>query len=56
MQQRSRWAKGHFQLVYSRQHCPLLASQLSWPMRLLYCSTVYSYIVCCISTPFFQST
>ena len=24
-------------------------------MRLLYCSAVYSYIVCCVSTPFFQS-
>jgi cellulose synthase/poly-beta-1,6-N-acetylglucosamine synthase-like glycosyltransferase len=56
MQQRSRWAKGHFQIVYSREHCPLLSSKLSWPMRLLYCSAVYSYIVCCISTPFFQST
>lgn len=47
--------QGHFQIVYSREHYPLLEKKLPWHMRLLYCSAVYSYIVCCVATPYFQS-
>ena len=28
-QQRSRWCKGHFQIIFNKEHCPLLQSKLS---------------------------
>ncbi|KAK9803849.1 hypothetical protein WJX73_008180 [Symbiochloris irregularis] len=52
-QQRSRWCKGHFQIIFNRQHCPLLQSQLSPFMRMYYASGVWSYVVGAVSTPFF---
>ncbi len=45
--------QGHFQIMFSWQHCPLLQSKLSWPMRIMYSSGVWSYIVGAISTPTF---
>ena len=39
--------------MFSYQHCPLLQSKLSWPMRIMYSSGVWSYIVGAISTPTF---
>ena len=32
-QQRSRWCKGHYQVIFSRQHCPLLQRRLSFLMK-----------------------
>ncbi|KAK9804363.1 hypothetical protein WJX72_009368 [[Myrmecia] bisecta] len=52
-QQRSRWCKGHFQMVLSREHCPLFQRKLSLGMKILYCSGVWSYIVGAITTPTF---
>ena len=45
--------QGHFQVVLSRQHCPLLQRKLGWFDRVLYCSGVYSYVVGAITTPTF---
>ncbi len=45
--------QGHFQIMFSYQHCPLFQSKLSWPMRIMYSSGVWSYIVGAISTPTF---
>ena len=36
-QQRSRWCKGHFQIVFGPRN-PMLQKELSWPMRIMYCS------------------
>ena len=47
------WLQGHFQVVFSRAHCPLLQRKLSFLHRLLYCSGVFSYIVGAITTPTF---
>ncbi|KAK9904260.1 hypothetical protein WJX75_007984 [Coccomyxa subellipsoidea] len=52
-QQRSRWAKGHFQIVLSNEHCPLFQKDLSWFQRLMYCSGVWSYVVGAITAPMF---
>jgi endoglucanase len=52
-QQRSRWAKGHFQIVFSKNN-PLLQKELSWGMRVLYCSGVWSYFVGAVTTPLFM--
>ncbi|KAK9828913.1 hypothetical protein WJX72_002766 [[Myrmecia] bisecta] len=52
-QQRSRWCKGHFQIVLSNEHCPLFQKELSWFMRFMFCSGVWSYIVGAITTPMF---
>lgn len=46
-------AQGHFQIMFSWQHCPLFQRRLSWAMRILYSSGVWSYIVGAISTPTF---
>jgi hypothetical protein len=35
LQQRSRWAKGHFQVFFSR-HCPLFHPKLNMLQRVLY--------------------
>ena len=32
-QQRSRWCKGHYQVIFSRRHCPLLQRRLSFLMK-----------------------
>ena len=45
--------QGHFQIILNRQHCPLLQKDLSIPMRIMYASGVWSYVVGAISTPFF---
>lgn len=47
------FVQGHFQIMFNRDHCPLFQKRLSWPMRILYCSGVWSYIVNSISTPLF---
>ena len=39
--------------MFNRDHCPLLQSRLSWPMRIMYMSGVWSYIVGAIATPLF---
>ncbi|DBB00628.1 TPA: hypothetical protein ACH3X3_002312 [Trebouxia sp. C0006] len=52
-QQRSRWCKGHFQIAMNKERCPLLQKRLSWGMRILYMSGVWSYIVGLTSTPTF---
>ena len=46
-------SQGHFQIMFSWQHCPLFQRKLSWIMRILYSSGVWSYIVGAISTPTF---
>ena len=45
--------QGHFQIVLSRRHSPLMIRGLSPFMRILYCSGVWSYIVGAITTPLF---
>lgn len=45
--------QGHFQIVLSRRHSPLLIRGLSPFMRILYCSGVWSYVVGAITTPLF---
>jgi hypothetical protein len=52
-QQRSRWCKGHFQIVFGPKN-PLLQKELSWPMRIMYCSGVWSYFVGAMTTPLFM--
>lgn len=45
--------QGHFQVVLSRKHCPLFHRGLSFGMRIMYCSGVWSYIVGALTTPTF---
>lgn len=45
--------QGHFQIVLSRRHSPLMIRGLSPFMRIMYCSGVWSYIVGAITTPLF---
>ncbi|KAK9826822.1 hypothetical protein WJX81_004238 [Elliptochloris bilobata] len=52
-QQRSRWAKGHFQMILSNQHCPLFQRELPWWERVMYCTGVWSYLVGAVTTPVF---
>ena len=52
-QQRSRWCKGHFQIVFGPKN-PMLQKELSWPMRIMYCSGVWSYFVGAMTTPLFM--
>ncbi len=47
------WLQGHFQIALNRERCPLLQKRLSWGMRILYMSGVWSYIVGLTSTPTF---
>ena len=47
------WLQGHFQIAMNRERCPLLQKRLSWGMRILYMSGVWSYIVGLTSTPTF---
>ena len=50
-QQRSRWAKGHFQIVFHPAHNPLLQAGLPFRDRLLYCSGVWCYLVSALTIP-----
>lgn len=50
MQQRSRWAKGHFQLFYSNS-CPLFDRGLPVLHRIFACSSIWSYVTCALTTP-----
>lgn len=53
-QQRSRWAKGHFQVFFSRGHNPTIGSGskgLSWLMRWMYGSVILSYFSAFLGTP-----
>jgi endoglucanase len=52
-QQRSRWCKGHFQIMLSSDHCPLFQQGLPPFQRLMYCTGVWSYVVGAITTPMF---
>jgi cellulose synthase/poly-beta-1,6-N-acetylglucosamine synthase-like glycosyltransferase len=52
-QQRSRWTKGHFQIMFNPKVSPLFQTKLSPYMRMMYCSGVWSYMVAAISTPTF---
>ncbi|KAK9842280.1 hypothetical protein WJX81_004432 [Elliptochloris bilobata] len=52
-QQRSRWCKGHFQILFNFEHCPLFQRRLSIFMRIMYMSGVWAYIVGALSTPTF---
>ena len=45
--------QGHFQIMFSKQHCPLFQPRLSFFMKILFCSGVWSYIVGAVSTPTF---
>ena len=47
--------QGHFQIVFSTEHCPLFQRNLPWFQRLMYCSGVWSYIVGAITTPVFNA-
>ncbi len=48
-------AQGHFQIVFSGEHCPLFQKDLNLFQRLMYCSGVWSYIVGAITTPVFNA-
>ena len=39
-QQRSRWCKGHFQIIFNKQHCPLTQSKLSVRALIIYSSII----------------
>ena len=45
--------QGHFQIMFSWQHCPLFQWKLPVFMRIMYCSGVWNYITGAISTPLF---
>ena len=49
------WLQGHFQIVFSGEHCPLFQRDLPWFQRIMYCSGVWSYIVGAITTPVFNA-
>ncbi|KAI7842235.1 hypothetical protein COHA_004148 [Chlorella ohadii] len=49
-QQRSRWAKGHFQVFFSK-HNPVFARGLSPLMRWMYGTVILSYFSAFLSTP-----
>ena len=39
--------------MFNKTHCPLTQQRLSFFMKVLYCSGVWSYVVGAISTPTF---
>ena len=45
--------QGHFQIMFNPKVSPLFQRKLSWPMRIMYCSGVWSYLIGAISTPTF---
>ncbi|KAK9863564.1 hypothetical protein WJX84_010744, partial [Apatococcus fuscideae] len=52
-QQRSRWCKGHFQIVMSSEHTPLFMDGLTFFQRFLYLTGVWAYVVGALTTPMF---
>jgi cellulose synthase/poly-beta-1,6-N-acetylglucosamine synthase-like glycosyltransferase len=54
-QQRSRWTKGHFQIIMNRKYCPLFRAKLDWLSRMLYVSGVWSYVINAVTTPIFMA-
>jgi cellulose synthase/poly-beta-1,6-N-acetylglucosamine synthase-like glycosyltransferase len=52
-QQKSRWCKGHFQVLFHSDHCPVFQHDLSWLQRVMYLQGVWSYIVGSLCTPTF---
>lgn len=46
-------SQGHFQIIFNPKRCPLFQRKLSIPMRLMYCSGVWSYCVGAMTTPTF---
>ncbi|KAK9814697.1 hypothetical protein WJX72_010067 [[Myrmecia] bisecta] len=52
-QQRSRWSKGHFQMMFSWIHCPLFQRRLPFGLRLMYVSGCWSYVITALATPTF---
>lgn len=53
-QQRSRWTKGHFQIMLSRKYCPLFRPKLPLFSRFMYCTGVWAYCVNALLTPIFM--
>ena len=45
--------QGHFQIMFSKAHCPLNQPRLSFFMKMMFMSGVWSYIVGAVSTPTF---
>ena len=45
--------QGHFQIMFNPKVSPLFQKKLSWGMRILYSSGVWSYLCAAISTPTF---
>jgi hypothetical protein len=39
--------------MFSRQYCPLTQAKLSWFMRIMYCSGVWSYVVGALTAPLY---
>ena len=52
-QQRSRWTKGHFQIIFNPRHNPLFQRGLPLFDRLMYCSGTWCYFVGAVTTPTF---
>ena len=50
-QQRSRWTKGHFQIIFNPLRNPLFQRGLPLFDRLMYCSGTWCYFVGAVSTP-----
>lgn len=54
-QQRSRWTKGHFQIIFNPRRNPLFQAGLPIFDRLMYCSGTWCYFVGALTTPFFAA-
>ena len=54
-QQRSRWTKGHFQIIFNPRRNPLFQRGLPLFDRLMYCSGTWCYLIGAITTPFFAA-
>ncbi|KAK9908885.1 hypothetical protein WJX75_004221 [Coccomyxa subellipsoidea] len=52
-QQRSRWTKGHFQIILNPARTPLFQWRLRLFDRIMYCSGCWSYTVGAVTTPVF---
>eukprot|EP01023_Acetabularia_acetabulum_P067704 TRINITY_DN939_c0_g1_i1.p1 TRINITY_DN939_c0_g1~~TRINITY_DN939_c0_g1_i1.p1 ORF type:complete len:1224 (-),score=215.19 TRINITY_DN939_c0_g1_i1:956-4627(-) len=50
-QQRSRWCKGHFQIFFTKQ-CPLFNTKLTPYFRIMFSSTILTYVAAGLVTPF----
>jgi cellulose synthase/poly-beta-1,6-N-acetylglucosamine synthase-like glycosyltransferase len=52
--QRSRWTKGHMQIFFSLEHCPLMPfNGLNLAMKLLYTNGTWAYFCNIFTTPTF---